>query len=90
MQKILRNILHCYPHKITDVQEFFSDGLSVRGTFDLEFLARMDVNYELPWTICGQTKPISISKILSIYKIAEYVQRIIHSYMHQYRFNLQM
>ena len=42
--KILRNILHCYPYKISYVQELFSSDLPVRETFALELLVRMEVD----------------------------------------------
>ena len=50
MHKILQNILHCYPFKISHMQEFPSD-LPARETLVLEFLACMEVNKEGPWTI---------------------------------------
>ncbi|GFX93992.1 DUF4817 domain-containing protein [Trichonephila clavipes] len=44
--KILRNTLHWYPYKISHVQELFLFDLPARETFVLEFLARLEVNYE--------------------------------------------
>ncbi|GBN89412.1 hypothetical protein AVEN_148120-1 [Araneus ventricosus] len=76
VRKILRNILQCYPFKITHIQELVSDDLPKREAFACNFLL------EWKWTMhgghgrfCGQTKPISISKVLSILKIAEYRPR---------------
>lgn len=51
VNKILRNILHCYPYKITHVQELLPADLPIRHTFALEFLARMEVDNEWPWNI---------------------------------------
>ena len=47
VHKILRNILHCYPNKISHVQEMFPFDLPEREAFALEFLARMEVDKEL-------------------------------------------
>ncbi|GBN58893.1 hypothetical protein AVEN_84747-1 [Araneus ventricosus] len=52
VHKILRNILHCYPYKISHVQELRPSDLPARETFALEFLARM----ELPWKIVRTDK----------------------------------
>ncbi|GBM23777.1 hypothetical protein AVEN_271137-1 [Araneus ventricosus] len=41
-RKILRNILQCYPFKITHVQELVPADLPKRGAFALQFLARME------------------------------------------------
>lgn len=51
VNKILRNILHCYPYKITHVQQLLPADLPIRHTFALEFLARMEVDNEWPWNI---------------------------------------
>ncbi|GBM00545.1 hypothetical protein AVEN_77355-1 [Araneus ventricosus] len=51
VHKILRNILHCYPYKISHVQELFPSDLPARETFALEFLARMELDNEWPWKI---------------------------------------
>ncbi|GBL75286.1 hypothetical protein AVEN_194509-1 [Araneus ventricosus] len=76
VRKILRNILQCYPFKITHVQELVPADLLKREAFALRFLARMEVDNAWPWgAFCGKKKPISISKVLSILKIAEYGSR---------------
>ncbi|GIX94626.1 uncharacterized protein CEXT_523141 [Caerostris extrusa] len=49
--KNLRNILHCYPYKITNVKEFLLVDLPVRPSFSLEFLDGMEVNNYWPWNI---------------------------------------
>ncbi|GBN65810.1 hypothetical protein AVEN_110183-1 [Araneus ventricosus] len=47
--KALRNILQCYPFKITHVQELV---LLTKGeAFDLQFLTRMEVDNAWPWNI---------------------------------------
>ncbi|GBN46004.1 hypothetical protein AVEN_271455-1 [Araneus ventricosus] len=69
MPVILRNILQCYPFKITHFQESVPADLPKREAFTLHGHG----------TFCGQTKPISISKVLSILKIAEYGQERIRS-----------
>ncbi|GBN75379.1 hypothetical protein AVEN_8064-1 [Araneus ventricosus] len=51
VNKILRNILHCYPYKISHVQESFPSDLPARETFALKFLARMELDNEWPWKI---------------------------------------
>ncbi len=48
VHKIIRNILHCYPYKITHVQELLPADLPRRQAFALEFLARMAVDNEWP------------------------------------------
>ena len=48
VQKILRNILHCNPHKISHVYELLPSDLPARETFSLEFLARSEVDKEWP------------------------------------------
>ena len=44
VHKILRNILHCYPNKISHVQELFPSDLSGRENFALEFHARIEMD----------------------------------------------
>lgn len=51
VRKILRNILLCYPFKITQLHELLPVDLPARETFALEFLARMEVDNEWPWKI---------------------------------------
>jgi hypothetical protein len=51
VHKILRNILHCYPYKITHVQELLQADLPARHTFALAFLARMEVDNDWPWNV---------------------------------------
>ena len=46
MRKVLRNILHCYPYKISHVQELSLSDLPPRETFALKFLAHMKVDKE--------------------------------------------
>ncbi|GBO06014.1 hypothetical protein AVEN_189118-1 [Araneus ventricosus] len=75
VRKILGSILQFYPFKITHIQELVPTDLPKQEAFSLQFLARMEVENAWPWNICGQTKPISISKVLSILKIAEYGKR---------------
>ncbi|GFY35313.1 protein FAM200B [Trichonephila clavipes] len=53
VHKILRNNLHCYPYKTSHVQELLPSGLPARGTFALEFRARVEGENELPWKILG-------------------------------------
>ncbi|GBN58800.1 hypothetical protein AVEN_9515-1 [Araneus ventricosus] len=73
VRKILQNILQCYQFKITHAQDLLP--------VDLPELS--PCNFLLGWkwtmhghgTFYGQTKPISISKVLSILKIAEYGKR---------------
>ncbi|GIX98722.1 hypothetical protein CEXT_24271 [Caerostris extrusa] len=48
----------------------------------------MEVDNDWPWNICEQTRPISLSKDLSMHTIALYWQWKIHLQMHQYRFIL--
>ena len=62
VHKILRNILHYYPHNITFVEKLFPADLPVRYNFLLAWKWTM--------TFCGQTKLISIFKALSMLKIA--------------------
>ncbi|GBL80877.1 hypothetical protein AVEN_26296-1 [Araneus ventricosus] len=72
VRKILRNILQCYPFKITHIQRL------VLLTCQNEKVSPCDFLLEWKWTMhgrgtfCGQTKPISISKVLSVFKIAAY------------------
>ncbi|GBM15137.1 hypothetical protein AVEN_75178-1 [Araneus ventricosus] len=79
VRKILRNILQCYPFKITHIQELVPANLPKREAFALQFLARMKMEMHGHGTFCRQTKPISISKVLSTLKIAEYGQERIRS-----------
>ncbi|GBM68019.1 hypothetical protein AVEN_75863-1 [Araneus ventricosus] len=51
VRKILRNILQCYPFKITHVQELVPANLPKREAFDLQFLARMEVDNAWPRNI---------------------------------------
>ncbi|GBO00910.1 hypothetical protein AVEN_86609-1 [Araneus ventricosus] len=51
VRKILRNILQCYPFKITHVQELVPADLPKRETFALQFLARREVDNAWPWNI---------------------------------------
>ncbi|GBM01143.1 hypothetical protein AVEN_27243-1 [Araneus ventricosus] len=44
VRKILRNILQCYPFKITHVQELVAADLPKREAFALQFLVRMEVD----------------------------------------------
>ncbi|GBN56512.1 hypothetical protein AVEN_104823-1 [Araneus ventricosus] len=44
VRKILRNILQCYPFKITHVRELVPVKLPKRETFALQFLALMEVD----------------------------------------------
>ena len=46
VHKIFRNILHCYPYKISHVQELFPSDLPAREIFTLEFLVRMEMDVE--------------------------------------------
>ena len=50
VHKILQNMLHCYPNKISHVQESFPSDLLGRETFALEFLACMEMDKEWPVT----------------------------------------
>ncbi|GIY30594.1 uncharacterized protein CEXT_415981 [Caerostris extrusa] len=62
------------------MQELHPADLPVRHAFALEFLARMEVmNSDCHGTFCGQIRPISLSKALSIHKISRYGQRKIYS-----------
>lgn len=47
LNKILQNILHSYPFRITHVQKLHSDHLLVRQTFAIEFLVRIELDNEL-------------------------------------------
>ncbi|GBN13815.1 hypothetical protein AVEN_147377-1 [Araneus ventricosus] len=47
--KILRNILQCYPFKISHVQELVPADLPKREAFALQFLVRMEVDNAYPW-----------------------------------------
>ncbi|KMQ82897.1 transposable element tc3 transposase [Lasius niger] len=51
VRKVLRNILRCYPYKITHVQQLLPADLKSRESFALQFLARMEVDKEWPWNI---------------------------------------
>lgn len=51
VRKVLRNILRCYPYKITHVQQLLPADLESRGSFALRFLARMEVDNKWPWNI---------------------------------------
>ncbi|GBM24104.1 hypothetical protein AVEN_165649-1 [Araneus ventricosus] len=51
VRKILRNILQCYPIKITHAKELVPADLPKREAFALEFLARMEVGNARPWNI---------------------------------------
>ncbi|GBN95900.1 hypothetical protein AVEN_221010-1 [Araneus ventricosus] len=51
VRKILRNILQCYPFKITHVQELVPSDMPKREVLDLQFLARMKVDNAGPWKI---------------------------------------
>ncbi|GBN48379.1 hypothetical protein AVEN_22513-1 [Araneus ventricosus] len=51
VRKILRNILQCYPFKITHVQELVPADLPEREAFALQFLARMEVDHAWTWDI---------------------------------------
>ncbi|GBM13561.1 hypothetical protein AVEN_266909-1 [Araneus ventricosus] len=51
VREILRNILQCYPFKITHVQQLVPADLPKREAFALRFLARMDVDNAWPWNI---------------------------------------
>ncbi|GBM81044.1 hypothetical protein AVEN_56751-1 [Araneus ventricosus] len=72
VHKILRNIFECYSFKITH----FRSGFLL--TCENEKLSFCNFLLEWKWTMhghgtfCGQTKPIYISKVLSILKITEY------------------
>ncbi|GFX81394.1 uncharacterized protein TNCV_142441 [Trichonephila clavipes] len=48
VHKILLSILHCYPYKISHVQELLPPDLPVRETFAFEFLVRIEVDNEWP------------------------------------------
>ncbi|GBM23410.1 hypothetical protein AVEN_138650-1 [Araneus ventricosus] len=50
-RKILRNILQCYPFKITHIQELVPADLPKREAFTLQFLARMEVDNAWTWEI---------------------------------------
>ncbi|GBM39848.1 hypothetical protein AVEN_45804-1 [Araneus ventricosus] len=56
VRKILRNILQCYPFKITHVQEFVPADLPKRETFALLFLFLMEVDNAWPWNILRTDK----------------------------------
>ncbi|GBM95098.1 hypothetical protein AVEN_3702-1 [Araneus ventricosus] len=56
VRKILRNILQCYPFKITYVQELVPVDLPKREAFALQFLARMEVDNACPWNILWTDK----------------------------------
>ncbi|GBN58974.1 hypothetical protein AVEN_243417-1 [Araneus ventricosus] len=73
-RKILRNILQCYPFKITHVQELVPADLPKREAFALQFLARMKVDNAWPWKILWTDEARFHLKVLSILKIAEFGQ----------------
>ena len=88
VQKILRNILHCYPHRIIHVQDLLPADLPIIRTFSRESLDLMNVDNEWPWNILCQMKPLFISKVLSMHKIAENEQWETHLHVQWYRFLL--
>ncbi|GBM15619.1 hypothetical protein AVEN_95253-1 [Araneus ventricosus] len=49
--KILRNILQCYPFKITHVQELVPANLPKQEALAQQFLAPMEVDNAWPWNI---------------------------------------
>ncbi|GBL82323.1 hypothetical protein AVEN_252486-1 [Araneus ventricosus] len=51
VRKILRNILQCYPFKITHIQELVPADLPKREAFARQFLPRMEVDNAWPWNI---------------------------------------
>ena len=51
VHKIKRNFLHCYPYKITHVQELLPADPPRREAFALEFLARVEMDNEWTWNI---------------------------------------
>ncbi|GFW89840.1 uncharacterized protein TNCV_2424971 [Trichonephila clavipes] len=51
VQKIMRNILCYYPYKLQLVQEVLLHDFETRHLFSLQFLARLEVDLELPWNI---------------------------------------
>ncbi|GFW39649.1 uncharacterized protein TNCV_3188201 [Trichonephila clavipes] len=51
VQKIMRNILRYYPYKLQPVQEVVPHDFKTRHMFSLQFLARLEVDLELPWNI---------------------------------------
>ncbi|GBL86369.1 hypothetical protein AVEN_164543-1 [Araneus ventricosus] len=51
VRKILRNILQCFPFKITPVQELVHADLPKREAFALQLIARMEVDNAWPWHI---------------------------------------
>ncbi|GBN96414.1 hypothetical protein AVEN_10918-1 [Araneus ventricosus] len=79
VRKILRNILQCYPFKITHVQELVPADLPKREAFALQFLARMEVDNAWPWQILWTDEAHFHLKVLSILKIAEFGQERIRS-----------
>ncbi|GFT35427.1 uncharacterized protein TNCV_922461 [Trichonephila clavipes] len=63
VQKIMRNFLRYYPYKLQFVQELLPHDFETRHLFSLQFLARLEVDPELPWNIgisSEQTKPTFI------------------------------
>ena len=84
VHKIIRNILHCYPYKMINVQELLSDGLPRREAFVLEFLVRMVVN-EWPWKISWTYAAYFRIHGFVNTQIAGYGQRKSYSKLHQRR-----
>ncbi|GBN38544.1 hypothetical protein AVEN_98491-1 [Araneus ventricosus] len=84
VRKILRNILQCYPIKITHVQELVPADLPNEKLPPCNFLLELKWIMHDHGTFCGQKKPISISKVLPILKIAEYGQERILSKCNHY------
>ncbi|GBN32888.1 hypothetical protein AVEN_178974-1 [Araneus ventricosus] len=71
VRKILRNILQCYPFKIAIFRGWFLLTRQNEKLSPCNFLLEWKWTMYGPLTFCGQTKPISISKVLSILKISE-------------------
>ena len=51
VQKILQDILYCYPYKISHVQKLLPTDLPTRETFALEFHTLIKVDNEWAWKI---------------------------------------
>ncbi|GFX35917.1 uncharacterized protein TNCV_4214391 [Trichonephila clavipes] len=51
VQKIMRSILLYHPYKLQLVQELLPHDFETRHLFSLQFLARLEVDSELPWNI---------------------------------------
>ncbi|GFS81017.1 uncharacterized protein TNCV_1223121 [Trichonephila clavipes] len=59
VQKIMRNILRYYPYKLQLVQELLPHNFEtrqIRHLFSLQFLARLEVDPEWPWSILWTDK----------------------------------